>query len=101
MGVKGHSRGGLGTPRHLALGRSCLIPKADEGCSQDGLWASTAAATRLLSKSLSGAGGSGGPGLDRSSKIAAEAVSVGSSSLPAHGQLRMADREGRFLDVPV
>ena len=36
MGVKGDSRGGLGTPRHLALGRSCLIPKADEGCSQDG-----------------------------------------------------------------
>jgi len=35
MGVKGHSRGGLGTPRRLALGRSCLIPKADEGCSQD------------------------------------------------------------------
>ena len=27
---------GLDTPRHLALGRSCLIPKADERCSQDG-----------------------------------------------------------------
>ena len=38
MGVKEHSRGGLGTPRHLALVRSCLIPKADEGCSQDGSW---------------------------------------------------------------
>ena len=37
MGVKGHSGGGLGTPRRLALGRSCLIPKADERCSQDGL----------------------------------------------------------------
>ena len=37
MGVKGHSRGGLDTPRHLALGRSCLIPKADERCSQDGV----------------------------------------------------------------
>ena len=37
MGVKGQSRGGLGTLRHLVLGRSCLIPKADEGCSQDGL----------------------------------------------------------------
>jgi len=35
MGVKGYSRGGLGTLRHLALGPSCLIPKADAGCSQD------------------------------------------------------------------
>jgi len=37
MGVKGHSRGRLGTPRHVALGRSRLIPTADAGCSQDGV----------------------------------------------------------------
>jgi hypothetical protein len=49
MGGKGHSRGGMGTPRHLALDRSCLISKADEGCSQDGTgWRPVASAQETV-----------------------------------------------------
>jgi hypothetical protein len=39
-------------------------------------------------------GGSGGPGLGGSSRMPAEAVSVGPGSLPAHGRLRTGVREG-------
>jgi hypothetical protein len=44
--------------------------------------------------------GFAGPDRAGSSRMPAAAVSAGSSSLPAHGQLRMGVREGRAIEAP-